>query len=88
MLLHQRRQSLVTPTDWKRRPLGGPKITCSFSRQSLVTPIDWKPEYPVESRRWPCESRQSLVTPTDWKQSLLKILQTNRFESPIFGDAF
>ena len=39
-----RRQSLVSPIDWKPRSSDAPTICAFSSRHSLVTPIDWKLE--------------------------------------------
>ena len=39
-----RRQSLVTPIDWKQGAgVGSHGFVATVRRQSLVTPIDWKP---------------------------------------------
>ena len=68
MTEQSRRQSLVTPIDWK---LDRTNFTLSVqpSRQSLVTPIDWK--LPLGARVASAfgflAGRQSLVTPIDWK---------------------
>ena len=85
-----RRQSLVSPIDWKPRSSDAPTICAFSSRHSLVTPIDWKPCKPsFTSVRPSNRGRQSLVTPIDWKlEDDVRLLQRVAVASPIRGDAY
>ncbi len=49
MIALSRRQTLVTPIDWKRLWGGHKQAKGKECRQYLVTPIDWK--LPVGDRR-------------------------------------
>jgi hypothetical protein len=60
-----RRQSLVTPIDWKLKVVVREQVRNVKGHQSLVAPIDWKLAIVWFVHFKSVNGRQSLVTPID-----------------------